>query len=131
MTRDESLNLGKPAGYRQSGICDRWTNKGINKRWTKPPIVMKVAVRGLQAHNIANHFGGDECIIPGVDKSDTSEHEMPVVPDSFSEGSAPRLRSLVLGRVPFPGLRKILLSATDLLYLALSNIPYSGHISPA
>jgi hypothetical protein len=29
--KDESLNLGKPAGYRQAGICDRWTNKGYKQ----------------------------------------------------------------------------------------------------
>jgi hypothetical protein len=41
--KDESLNLGKPA-Y----VTDGQT-KGINKRWTKPPIVMKVAVTAPRA----------------------------------------------------------------------------------
>ena len=55
---------------------------------------------------------------------------MPVVPDSFLGGSAPRLRSLSLLSIPFPGLPKLLLSATRLVYLNLSNITRSGYISP-
>ena len=53
-----------------------------------------------------------------------------VLPDSFLGGSAPRLRSLSLIRIPFPGLPKLLLSATHLVDLHLSNIPHSGYISP-
>ena len=40
------------------------------------------------------------------------ETEVVVLPDSFLGGSAPRLRSLQLGKVLFPGLPKLLLSAT-------------------
>jgi hypothetical protein len=54
-----------------------------------------------------------------------------VIPDSFLGGSAPRLRLLFLRRVPFPGLPKLLLSATGLVHLELHNIPQSGHILPA
>ena len=52
------------------------------------------------------------------------------IPDSFLGGSAPRLRSLTLSGIPFPGLPKMFLSATHLVYLKLSNIPHSGYISP-
>jgi hypothetical protein len=54
----------------------------------------------------------------------------PLVPDSFMGGSAPRLRSLHLNRIPFPGLPKLLSSANGLVHLFLSNIPQSGYISP-
>ena len=54
----------------------------------------------------------------------------PVVPDSFLGGSAPRLESLRLARIPFPGLPKLLLSATCLVDLHLENISHSGYISP-
>ena len=54
----------------------------------------------------------------------------PVVPASFLGGSAPLLRSLELNSIPFPGLPKLLLSATHLVVLRLLNIPYSGHFSP-
>ena len=55
---------------------------------------------------------------------------VPVLPDSFLGGSAPRLRCLALGAVPFPGLPKLLLSATHLTRLWLVSIPHSGYISP-
>ncbi len=54
----------------------------------------------------------------------------PIVPDSFLGGSAPHLRSFQLDGIPFPGLPKLLLSATHLLRLDLSNIPHSGYFSP-
>jgi hypothetical protein len=44
--------------------------------------------------------------------------------------SAPRLQSLTLTSIPFPGMSKLLLSATHLVYLRLINIPHSGYISP-
>ena len=54
----------------------------------------------------------------------------PVIPDSFLDGSAPRLRYLELDSIPFPGLSKLLLSATHLVELCLHGIPHSGYISP-
>ena len=53
-----------------------------------------------------------------------------VVTDSFIGGSATRLQYLQLGRVPIPGLPKLLLSATGLVHLKLWRIPHSGYISP-
>ena len=43
----------------------------------------------------------------------------PVLPDSFLDGSAPRLRSFVLEGIPFPRIPNLLLSATHLVYLCL------------
>ena len=59
-----------------------------------------------------------------------SEDEMTVVPDSFLVGSAPRLENLTLTGIPFPGLPKLLLSTTHLVYLDLDHIPHSGYFSP-
>jgi hypothetical protein len=55
-----------------------------------------------------------------------------VIPDSFLDGSAPRLRSLEFRGIPFPfpALGKLLLSATDLVTCHLWDIPNSGIISP-
>ena len=53
-----------------------------------------------------------------------------VLPDSFLGGSAPRLQSLSLDHIPFPGLPKLLLSATHLVTLVLWDIPHSGYIPP-
>ena len=59
-----------------------------------------------------------------------SNDEPPVIPDSFLGGSAPRLRILYLNSFSFPGLPKLLLSATQLVRLDLDHIPHSGYISP-
>ena len=55
---------------------------------------------------------------------------VPVIPDSFLGGSAPRLRYLMFSHIPFPGLPNLLLSATHLVNLALRHIPHSGYFSP-
>jgi hypothetical protein len=52
------------------------------------------------------------------------------VPASFLGGSAPRLQTLRLFQCGFPELPRLLLSATHLVHLCLSYIPYSGYISP-
>ena len=55
---------------------------------------------------------------------------VPVLPASFLGGFAPALQSFFLKRIPFPGLPKLLLSATHLVYLDIQRIPHSGYISP-
>ena len=55
---------------------------------------------------------------------------MTVFPDSFLGRSAPRLEYLKLDRIPFPGLPKLLLSATHLISLYLYNVLRSGYIPP-
>ena len=47
--------------------------------------------------------------------------------DSLLGGSAPRLRFLDLEGIPYPGLPKLLLSATHLTHLHLSHIPDFGY----
>ena len=59
-----------------------------------------------------------------------AEAETPVIPDSFLGGSAPRLQVFNLTCTPYPGLPKLLLSATHLVNLSLYGIPHSGYISP-
>ena len=60
----------------------------------------------------------------------SKDETVPVIPDSFMDGSAPHLRFFTLEGIPFPGLPKLLLSATNLGTLHLVNIPHSGYISP-
>jgi hypothetical protein len=55
---------------------------------------------------------------------------LPVIPDSFLDGSASRLRIFDFHGIPFPGLPTLLLSATHLVKIWLSDIPHSGYISP-
>ncbi|KAI0249327.1 hypothetical protein BJV78DRAFT_1362967, partial [Lactifluus subvellereus] len=54
----------------------------------------------------------------------------PALPDMFLGGSAPRLQVLDLRGIPFPGLPRLLLSASDLSDLTLLGIPHTGYISP-
>ena len=55
---------------------------------------------------------------------------LPVLPDSFLGGSAPRLQSLGLFGIPYPSIGKLLSSTTNLVQLFLWNIPHSGYIAP-
>jgi len=55
---------------------------------------------------------------------------VPVLPDSFLGGSAPRLRSLYLEGIPYPSIGKLLSSTTNLVRLSLCRIPHCGYISP-
>ena len=60
----------------------------------------------------------------------SKEEPVPIVPDSFLGRSAPRLTFLMLCGIPYPGLPKLLLSATNLVSLQLFSVPHSGYISP-
>ena len=52
------------------------------------------------------------------------------LPDSILGGNAPRLRSITLIYIIFPGLPKLLLSTTQLVKLDLNGTPSSGYIPP-
>jgi hypothetical protein len=52
------------------------------------------------------------------------------LPGTFLNGSAPRLKYLHFSGVSFPSLPRLLLSATDLTTLNLSEIPNGGYIPP-
>jgi hypothetical protein len=67
---------------------------------------------------------------PEITHLQLGAYDVPIVPDSFLGGSAPRLQYLRLERIPFPGLPKLLLSAIHLIELHLHLIPHSGYISP-
>jgi hypothetical protein len=53
-----------------------------------------------------------------------------ILPESFLGGFAPRLQSLKLYGIPFPGLSNLLFSTNDLVDLRLFDIPHSGYITP-
>ena len=89
---------------------NRYTTREIEKLWT----AMQVPFPELITLQLARY--------------DSSS--VPALPDSFLRGSAPRLRFLFLVSIPFPGIPKLLLSATHLVRLWLYNIPHSGYISP-
>ncbi|KAI0285705.1 hypothetical protein BC826DRAFT_111932 [Russula brevipes] len=61
----------------------------------------------------------------------SKERSVPALPDTLLGGSAPRLRAISLIGIPFPAVRNLLLSASDLVLLNLWRLPHSGYISPA
>jgi hypothetical protein len=60
----------------------------------------------------------------------SKEWRPPLLPDSFLAVSAPRLRSIRLYSIPFPGIRNLLSSTSDLIHLDLWDISDWGYISP-
>jgi F-box-like len=92
--------------------------------------VCQVILWGLAARQSEKVLAAMQVPFPELTDLQLFSHDKtPVIPDSFLGGSAPRLRHFSCG-IPFPGLPKLLLSATHLVYLWLFNIPHSGYISP-
>jgi hypothetical protein len=60
----------------------------------------------------------------------SKDRNAPLLPDTFLGGSAPLLRQIYLVGISFPSLPTLLLSASDLIYLRLEDIPQGGYISP-
>jgi hypothetical protein len=61
----------------------------------------------------------------------STDESVPVLPETFLGGFAPRLlRAFSLHGIPFPTFSKFILSATNITYLALYDIPDFGYISP-
>ena len=58
------------------------------------------------------------------------QQNVPVLPDLFLGGSAPRLRSLSMAAIPCPSIGNLLSSTTNLVHLYLWSIPHSGYIAP-
>ncbi|KAH9170324.1 hypothetical protein EDB89DRAFT_1326499 [Lactarius sanguifluus] len=55
---------------------------------------------------------------------------IPVFPDTFLGGFAPRLQTIYMSRIPFPAAPTLLSSARDLVDVVLRNIPPAGYIPP-
>ena len=61
----------------------------------------------------------------------SDDETMPVLPETFFGGSAPRLRYCEVDYLPFPALQKLVLSAGHhLVHLSLLWTPHSGYDSP-
>jgi hypothetical protein len=60
----------------------------------------------------------------------SGEKRVRVLPDSFLGGSVHHLKYFSFHGIPFPGVPKLILSATHLTNLLLTGIPHSGYFSP-
>src|SRR6266702_2508404 len=61
---------------------------------------------------------------------ESKDRPIPVLPDAFLGGCAPRLQKIYLDGIPFPAAPTLLLSARDLVDVKLRDIPSTGYISP-
>ena len=95
-------------------VCDVSLVDIVNWQFEKVMAAMQVSFPALTVLQLSSH----------------GESLSSVIPDSFLDGSAPSLRYFSLSGIPFPALPNLLLSATHLDSLWLSNIPHSGYISP-
>ena len=98
--------------------------------------VCKISCRSRQLQNtttLLKGFGAIDGPFPALTSLKliiSFGQNVPVLPDSFLGGSAPRLRSLDLEGIPYPSIGKLLSSTTNLVRLSLSRIPHSGYIPP-
>ena len=69
-------------------------------------------------------------VLTSLDLTSDEQLNVPVLPDLFLGGSAPRLQLLHLYGIPYPSIGNLLLSTTNLVWLSLRRIPHSGYVSP-
>jgi hypothetical protein len=94
--------------------------------------VCRINLRGISSSDFENISAAMQVPFPELTDLQlwSDEKTVPVLPDSFLGGSAPRLRIISFYGIPFPGLPNLLLSATHLTDLRLFVIPHSGYFSP-
>ena len=94
--------------------------------------VRRITLRGVPNWLLGDFSDAMQATFPELTclEIDSFGTAVPALPDSFLGGSAPRLESLWLERIPFPGLPNLLMSAPRLVGLRLDDIPHPGYISP-
>ena len=100
----------------------------------QPSRVCKISYRHWQFQDpshLLEEFATIDKPFPALTSLELSTFQnVPVFPDSFLGGYAPRLRSLHLDGIPYPSIGKLLSSTTNLVRLSLLYIPHSGYIAP-
>ena len=120
--------------------------------WPALPLVVQGSANPNELDNIiavlerSDRVSGIDIYIPGSHSEDiwtamqvpfpeltslslSSSGKVTIVPDSILGGSASRLQELSLDNILFPGLPKLLLSATHLVHLQLTTIPHPEYFS--
>ena len=117
LERAELANIIAALEYRDR-VCKIWFLHLASSQWERVAPMMQEPFPALTSLHVsaAVLIWDDETI--------------PVLPDMFLGGSAPRLQTLFLRGVRFPGSPRFLLSTTDLSCLTLEGIPHTGYISP-
>ena len=92
-------------------------------------IILALQVTGSQLEKFATVMQGPLPVL--IDLGITSFcRNVPALPTEFLGGSAPCLQRIYLRGIPFLGLPMLLLSASDLIFLYLHDIPPTSYISP-
>jgi hypothetical protein len=105
----------------------------INAALEHPGRVCEIRLVGIPGSLLEILAATTELSFPELDTLEIrldNEWAPPVLPDSFFGGSVPRLRVLDLTGLPYLAVRKLLLSASGLVYLCLWDMPISGYVSP-
>jgi hypothetical protein len=145
--RWRSVVFGSPRRLNLRLVCEPRTPRGTLDVWPPFPLIIRHIIRTedfLREDGIIAVLKRRDRVcqidISALDPTSTKillaamQHPFPeltdlrldgmptAIPDSFLGGSAPRLRKLCLGPFLFPGLPKLLLSATHLVDLQLRYI---------
>ena len=139
-TRRDTLDVWPPFPLVISGIgCRTKSVDNIVTLLEHSDRVCQIALIDISSsHHIEQAFAATQTSFPQLtdlmlwasSSPDENPTKMPVLSDSFLGGFAPHLRELSLDRIPFPGLPKLLSSATNLVGLHLFFIPHSGYFPP-
>jgi hypothetical protein len=111
---------------------DTWDSSNIITALEHNDRVCELVILGLPSSETEKVLAASQQPFPALTHLHLAFYTetAPVVPASFLGGSAPGLQTLTLDRFPFPGLPKLLVSATHLVNLSLRRIPHSGYFSP-
>ena len=93
--------------------------------------VRRICIRGIP-NSLMKRFAAMEKPFPELTHLELTSYgqNVPILPDTFLVGSAPRLHTLMLYGISFPAVRELFLSIRNLVDLHLWSIPHSGYISP-
>ena len=93
--------------------------------------VRRIDIQGI-SNSLMKEFAAMKKPFPQLTalKLDSNQENVPILPESFLGGSAPRLWILNLDGIPFPAVKELPLSCRNLVALRLWSIPHSGYISP-
>jgi hypothetical protein len=115
-------------------VYDRMSQQDMNNIIAvlkQPNRVCKISVEDI-SRSLLEKFAAINTPFPELRelKLASNDENLPVIPESFMGGSAPRLRGLRLWGLSFQSLPKLLSSTTDLVKLTLSRLSHSGYTSP-
>jgi len=132
----KTLDVWPPLPIIIRAIQEKWGDDGIIAAFEHNDRMCEIDVTFGSSSQSKNFLEALHQPFPALKRlrlvcyGDEMDETLPVLPDSVLCGSAQSLETLSLHHIPFPGLPKLLLSATHLVNLHLYNIPHSGYISP-